>query len=55
MGYQSVNPLAIAEVRAWLEINGVIELGERRQYYELIMVMDTTFMRHCRELNTANE
>lgn len=54
-GYSSIDPLAIAEVLAWLDIHGVIELGERRHYYELLMVLDMTYIRYHRDIEPPND
>lgn len=48
-GYSGANPIQPSNIRAWLDINGVIDTGDRRRYYELITVMDLEYLAHHRK------
>mgnify|MGYP003645052237 FL=1 len=49
MGHSGINPLQTTSILAWLDINGVIDIEDRRRYYELITVMDLEYLAHYRE------
>ena len=47
-GHSGANALQPTSVLAWLDINGVIDIADRRRYYELITVMDLDYLAHYR-------
>lgn len=45
-GQMSMNPIQPTNIVAWLDMSGVIDIEERRRYYELITILDVNYLKH---------
>ena len=45
-GSMSMNPIQPTNIVAWLDINGVIDIEERRRYYELITILEVNYLKY---------
>ena len=48
------NPISLAEIEAWLRLNGIESDETKQEYYQFIRAMDVIFLEHIIKRNKDN-
>lgn len=48
------DPIPVSEIVAWLSLSGINHLEEKRLFFDLIRLLDSSFLKRHREIQNAN-